>query len=152
MGPPGGVLGLSWGGPGGSWAAPGPPGWLWRLLGPPERLCGRASCRSTSCDCCSWLKRRALASSIVSDLTGQSKGSCPTPRQKSIQSGTVGTDWSSQNSGAGASSCPLEETGTGCRPTVRFFRGGAKQLLLVGLPPCHKLGAVFGEEAIDCPC
>ena len=44
--------------------------------------CGRASCRSTSCDCCSWLKRRALASSIVSDFTGQSKGSYPTPRKR----------------------------------------------------------------------
>ena len=44
--------------------------------------CGRASCCSTSCDCCSWLKRRALASSIVSDFTGQSKGSHPTLRKR----------------------------------------------------------------------
>ena len=48
--------------------------------------------------------------------------------------------------GAGASSCPLEETGSGCRPTVRFFREEAKQLFPVGLPPCHKLGAVILER------
>ena len=46
--------------------------------------------------------------------------------------------------GAGASSCPLGETGLGCRPAVSFFRREAKQFKDTGLPPCHSPWGLLG--------
>ena len=50
-------------------------------------------------------------------------------------------------SGAGASSCPLGETGSGCRPAVSFFQGEAKQFNYTGLPPSHKGSGLPGSRS-----